>query len=521
MFISDLVNLQLVLLFVFCNLSPFYLAVASPPKHIASLPGFDGVPPFHLETGYVSVDEENGAELFYYFVESEGNPGQDPVLLWLTGGDRCSVLSALAFEIGPFKFVEEPYNGGVPRLMYNPYSWTKVASILFVDWPVGAGFSFSRNPIGYDVGLGDVPATLQLKKFLYKWFIEHPDYLANPFYIGADSYAGKIAPFLAEKISEGVFLLYSPFRLISDFYGFPGLLLLGSVADALFQISKLDSGPNLNYRSYHESLDTNPCNPVTGELFDNNSRVPFAHGFGIISDQFYETITRHCQGEDYTHPKKAFCVEALDAFNYVVDNEISKPHVLYPKCSYASPKSNNGTAYRNILMEETEPLYNPPPRPAINCMVYKNYLSYFWANSDVTRDALGIKKGTVKEWVRCHTSGLPSTKHDIKSSIDYHRNVTMKGYRSLVYSGDHDIVVPFLGTQTWVRLLNFTRVDDWRAWHVDGQSAGFTISYSNNMTFTTIKVTTHLCLGGGHTAPEYQPERCFAMIQRWISDKPL
>jgi serine carboxypeptidase-like clade 1 len=48
----------------------------------------------------VTVDEENDAELFYYFIESEGDPGRDPVLLWLTGGDRCSALSALMFEIG-------------------------------------------------------------------------------------------------------------------------------------------------------------------------------------------------------------------------------------------------------------------------------------------------------------------------------------------------------------------------------------------------------------------------------------
>jgi serine carboxypeptidase-like clade 1 len=48
----------------------------------------------------VTVDEENGAELFYYFIESERDPRRDPVLLWLTGGDRCSVLSGLFFEIG-------------------------------------------------------------------------------------------------------------------------------------------------------------------------------------------------------------------------------------------------------------------------------------------------------------------------------------------------------------------------------------------------------------------------------------
>lgn len=59
---------------------------------------------------YVSVDEKNGVELFYYFIQSEGDPRHDPVLLWLTGGDRCSVLSGLAFEIGePLDFLLEKF----------------------------------------------------------------------------------------------------------------------------------------------------------------------------------------------------------------------------------------------------------------------------------------------------------------------------------------------------------------------------------------------------------------------------
>ena len=44
-------------------------------------------------------------------------------------------------------------------------------------------------------------------------------------------------------------------------------------------------------------------------------------------------------------------------------------------------------------------------------------------------------------------------------------------------SGDHDLVAPHLGTQAWVRSLNFSIVDDWRAWHLGGQSAGW-VSFS-------------------------------------------
>jgi hypothetical protein len=83
------------------------------------------------------------------------------------------------------------------------------------------------------------------------------------------------------------------------------------------------------------------------------------------------------------------------------------------------------------------------PLPFINCVSfhwndltlvqhYGHYLSYYWANDERTRDALGIKKGTVDEWVRCRTGELPYTR-DIGSSIKYHRNVTANGYRALVY----------------------------------------------------------------------------------------
>ncbi|ONK58785.1 uncharacterized protein A4U43_C09F16620 [Asparagus officinalis] len=82
------------------------------------------------------------------------------------------------------------------------------------------------------------------------------------------------------------------------------------------------------------------------------------------------------------------------------------------------------------------------------------------------------------------------------------------------YSGDHDMAVPFIGTQAWIRSLNYSIVDDWRSWHVDGQVAGYTRKYSHNLTFAIVK-------NAGHTAPEYQPKNCLIMIDRWISHESL
>uniref|UniRef100_A0A453HA76 Uncharacterized protein n=1 Tax=Aegilops tauschii subsp. strangulata TaxID=200361 RepID=A0A453HA76_AEGTS len=59
-------------------------------------------------------------------------------------------------------------------------------------------------------------------------------------------------------------------------------------------------------------------------------------------------------------------------------------------------------------------------------------------------------------------------------------------------SGDHDLQVPQLSTQAWIRSLNFSIGDDWRAWHLDGQAAGlshltpfFALQHMQNKIFVT------------------------------------
>jgi serine carboxypeptidase-like clade I len=46
-----------------------------------------------------------------------------------------------------------------------------VASIIFLDSPVGSGFSYARDPRGYDVG--DVSSSRQVVTFLRKVWKEH------------------------------------------------------------------------------------------------------------------------------------------------------------------------------------------------------------------------------------------------------------------------------------------------------------------------------------------------------------
>ncbi|KAJ3672800.1 hypothetical protein LUZ60_006174 [Juncus effusus] len=453
------------LLFCFLYLS----TVATSASLVTHLPGFQGPLPFSLETGYITVDEENGGEMFYYFIESERNPSEDPLLVWLPGGKRCSVFHCLTFQNGPLEFVKQPYNGSIPQLVYHQYSWSKVANMLFLDSPVGSGFSYSSNPKGYDIG--EIIASMQIHTFIKRWIEGHTQYLSNDLYVGGHSYGGKFSPFVAELIARGI--------------------------EARIE-------PHLNFKGYLIG------NPGTGELYDYEYKAIYSHGVGIISDQLYELTKKNCQGEDYKNASNKLCSDALAAVDMVL-SEINEFHILEPVCD----KESTSNMVENRILSEGEEFelgMIEPTDSSFKCRSDAYLLEGYWANDNLTREALHITKGTVEEWGRCKAE-LPFA-HDLPSTLQYHRNVTTRGYRALVFSGDHDPYKPFLSTQAWVRSLEFSIVDDWRAWHVSGQSAGFTITYSNNLTFATVK-------GAGHVAPEYKPKETLVMVNRWLSNQPL
>lgn len=174
---------------------------------IKNLPGYDGDLPFKLETGYIGVGEEEEVHLFYYFVESQRNPFIDPILLWFVGGPGCSGLSAFFFENGPLT-MDRNYTGDLPNLKLNPYSWNHMLNMIYIDIPVGTGFSYSDTQEGYYSS--DILWVEHTYTFLQKWFIDHPKFSSNPFYIGGGSYAGLTTGPLVQKVYEGYIARSAP-----------------------------------------------------------------------------------------------------------------------------------------------------------------------------------------------------------------------------------------------------------------------------------------------------------------------
>ena len=100
-----------------------------------------------------------------------------------------------------------------------------------------------------------------------------------------------------------------------------------------------------------------------------------------------------------------------------------------------------------------------------------------------------------------------------------------KQYRLVIYSGDVDGCVPYVGTEEWTSGLGFPVVEEWRGWNAGTNqnasamiNAGYVTTYAakpnHNFTFVTIK-------GAGHMVPEFKPVAALQFLQRFFKNEPF
>ena len=129
------------------------------------------------------------------FFESQSDPGNDPIVLWLNGGPGSSSFLGLFSENGPYKINDDL------TLSDNPYSWNKNANYLMIDQPAGTGLSFVEDEA--DSARTEEEATAQLYRGLQEFLNRWPQYRENDFYIFGESFAGVYIPMLAAAILKG------------------------------------------------------------------------------------------------------------------------------------------------------------------------------------------------------------------------------------------------------------------------------------------------------------------------------
>ncbi|PWA52186.1 Peptidase S10, serine carboxypeptidase [Artemisia annua] len=154
---------------------------------------------------YLTINSTTGSAIFYVFYEAKNlnnlSLSQVPLLIWLQGGPGCSSMTGNFFELGPYLVTSSlKHNVEHLTLKKNPSSWNRLFGLLFLDNPIGTGFSIASTyeEIPRDQENVAKHLSIAIKKFIsLNTFFE-----TRPVYITGESYAGKYVPSIGYYIAK-------------------------------------------------------------------------------------------------------------------------------------------------------------------------------------------------------------------------------------------------------------------------------------------------------------------------------
>lgn len=446
-----------------CRLLLLLAAVASPSvlgsKHktktprnahqVIDLPGLRHGKDVTFDHFGGQLELDTHEKLFYWYAESQSAPETDPIVLWLNGGPGCSSINGFFTENGPFTVQPDL------TVEFNPYGWNRKANIVWVDSPAGVGFSTPLQNASY---YNDDVVADRLHGFVGKFFEQYPELKSRDFYITGESYAGIYIPYLVNRLIE------EPVE---------GAKLLG------FAIG----------------------NPLTDAEIDGNAYMDYYYSHALVSRQNYHKMLEACSDEIaqciFTKTNcSATCAEALDEGYAAADSAKFNHYYIYgDQCLINNGQGAALTAHHPSNKHKKQPTAVTHRGTIGPCA---DTFTDWYLNQPEVQQALHVD-GAPFLWEDCKRF---ISQHFTKSlsSLPKYANILGRGYKILIYSGDADSVVNFIGTERWITEegLNLTEVSPWKAWiGPDDQIAGYEQGY-DGLTFKTIK-------GAGHMVPAVRP----------------
>ncbi|KAK1326993.1 Serine carboxypeptidase-like 35 [Acorus calamus] len=397
---------------------------------VRGLPGQPSVAFGHY-AGYVNLRPGEGKSLFYWFFEAEGGVAGKPLLLWLNG----------------------------------------VANLLFLESPVGVGFSYT-NKSGDLKGLGDKITAEDSHTFLINWFQRFPEFRSHDFYIAGESYAGHYVPQLAELIYEG-----NKGASKDSFINFKGFMI---------------------------------GNAVINDATDQVGMVEYAWSHAIISDELHDSLNKECDfnSEATTPSCNSVSKSFLQAFS-----DIDIYSIFTPICLSSLGKSN---MKKNKLVVaprafSQHDMWHRLPSGYDPCT--ESYVTKYFNRADVQK-ALHANVTKISYPYSTCSEVIEKWNDSVPTVLPIIRKLMNAGLRVWIYSGDMDARVPLTSTRMSVKAMKLQLKGEWRVWFHKGQVGGWTEDYEGGLTFATVR-------GAGHQVPVLAPSQALSLVSHFLSGKPL
>ncbi|XP_077496009.1 putative serine carboxypeptidase CPVL [Amblyomma americanum] len=143
-------------------------------------------------SGYITVNKRTGSNLFFLYVRAHKESSNGPLMLWTQGGPGLSSLFGQFLQNGPLAIDAQ-------GKLYKRYlTIQRSASVIYLDVPVGAGYSFTEKHSGYARCLEDVSESVA--EFLRQFLLVFPEYNGRDFYVAGESYGARYAVAIAHML---------------------------------------------------------------------------------------------------------------------------------------------------------------------------------------------------------------------------------------------------------------------------------------------------------------------------------
>eukprot|EP01059_Diplonema_ambulator_P034127 TRINITY_DN7488_c1_g1_i1.p1 TRINITY_DN7488_c1_g1~~TRINITY_DN7488_c1_g1_i1.p1 ORF type:complete len:487 (+),score=156.64 TRINITY_DN7488_c1_g1_i1:38-1498(+) len=468
---------------------------AVPADLVDQVPGFDKTS-FKVYSGYLTVKGPFAQNPYdelhiHYQLDTSQRSERDAVVTWHQGGPGGSSMYGGYTEMGYFQLSS---NGSYP----NPHAWNKRANMLYLESPAG-----SSDPIGfsYCVKDGKVEShchwndTSQAEAYartLEVFFQEYPEYKNNELYLAGESYAGQYVPNIATYIVDNKDKLSLP-RL-------QGILVGNGCwgGDA--------------HRVH--------CNGPHAERND----VDLFFGKGMVSRKLRDNIYKTCGYEIPHIPEPEKCAQ-----HYAEMETAVGPHNVYnvydncPDSALWSQKSGKSLTWlRRYLADHLND-------PAAHEYALSLGGGYDWSCGGMSAVKKFFERSDVQQAMHLgkpEQSRFEYTQSGPASVTLYPKLV--KNMRVLIYNGDADACVPYLGNEEWTTDLAdtgaLTEIAPWHPWYykvgeVLATPTGYATSYNvTNATYDFTFITIRLA---GHMVPTFQPGPAYSFFSRFLDRIPF
>jgi hypothetical protein len=500
------------------------------PDFVSHLPGYDPQPaPAPWFSGYVEYSfHDRTIRTHYVLVQAERDYSRTkPIIYWSNGGPGASSLFGLLTELGPLQLSDESLatpqyrSTGIPTLLYNPYAWTRLGSVLVFDQPAPVGFSYCTKDAGAaDSNDGDDDngknceglswtdelAAENAHRALQAFYDKFPCYNSTDLYLTGESYGGIYIPTLARRI-----LNEKRGRILNDEgedrHDLRGLLRGIAVGDGCL------------------GTQTGIC----GELSPNSHepdiwRVLFLAGHGQIPFSTFQKVLFACRAVDARGDGGEVTILGYD--RWATDDDDCKAALTKVKeqvGGYFEYSLYDDCIYRNLAIETVAAnaagvsSSSPPPGPSrvrggLNDYPCGGYpVMVEWLNRDDVKRALHLH-GSFFSVDNAQNFDYTPTEPDLTGFFRHLAAETP--IRVLIYNGDTDPSITSLEGQNWTSSLGLPEVQPWRPWSIDSclRVGGYVTRYEGDFDFLTVR-------GSGHMVPTYKAEATFAFLQAWIENR--